>query len=238
MRSSLALVLGGVVACGGAEPAVVEAPAPSPAPAAAPVEPDPEWRPTVSSRTIVVSAPRSDWPCGFDVLAGKVQQLEVTIEYQGPTWCFLPVDALADGVIGCPTKMTSRGVNGGGEYETTLRYDSDNHLVSVTTAGGTWTYTWDAGALIAASNPNERILAKLYRYVEVDGGVELQRDTADGPEAEFLLRFESDKLVEIELPAFERRDTIVWNGERIQQIERTGRRADYRQVSTPRYDCE
>ena len=114
----LILVLGGgVVACGGEATPAAEAPAPGP------VQPetDPEWRPTVSALTIVVSPPRSDWPCGIDVLAGKVEQRQVTIEY---------------------------------------------------------------------------------------------------------------------LPAFERRDTIVWEGERVQRIERTGRREDFVQVETPRYDCE
>lgn len=203
------------------------------------VEPATEWRPSVSSKTIVVSPARSDWPCGIDVLLDKLSRMDVTIEYQGPTWCFLPVDVLADGVIGCPTKMVRTPEGGGVAYETTLRYDGSNHLVAVTTRRGTWTYTWEGDTLLTASNPKERSLARLYHYVEVDGAVEIQRDTDDGREAEFLVRFESEKVVEIDLPAFESEETIVWEGERIQQIERERKgRLGHREVHTPRYDCE
>jgi YD repeat-containing protein len=236
IRGSLVLVLGGVVACGGRAPSAVEAPAPAPAPAAT-VEPAEAPAPAVHSLTVVASGPRSDWPCRIEVLAGKVQQLEVSFTYDGPATCLVPVDVLADGVIGCPTRMTRTGRHGGGVQETILRYDDANHLVAVADRGGTWTYAWDGDTLLSASNPHARGLAPSYRYVEVDGAVELQRDTERGPEAEFLLRFEADRLVEIDLPAFERRDTLVWEGERIQQIVREGT-DDYRELQTPRYDCQ
>lgn len=232
LRRSMVLVFGGLVACGGQATPAMEAPTPvDPAAAREPLAP------SVSSQTVVVSGPRAGWPCGIDVVLTKVNLFKVTIEYAGPTWCLLPADVLGEGVIGCPTRMTHTGLNGGGVHETTLRYSSSNHLISVTGRGGTTTYEWEGDTPMTASNPSARHMASSYHYVEVDGGVEMQRDTPQGPEAEFLLRFEDRKLVEIDVPAFERRTAITWVGERIVQIERwaQGEAWDFKR---PIYDCE
>lgn len=230
-RSCVMGILLGVGACGGgmSRPTEVRDP---PATIDAGVEAPPPL-----SLAVARSAARKDWPCGVDAMVGKKNTLtEVVMTYDGPATCLIPVDILADGIAGCPTRMTYTRLDRGTVTETSFTYDERGHLIGIVHATGTTSFVWEGDTLVSRGNANAGYTATSYRYVEVGGAVELLRDTDSGPKAEFLLGFEAGKLVEVEIPEFKSVATITWEGDRIHRVDTAA--PGYKAFQRPLYDCE
>lgn len=214
---------------GGARPKAAEEPASAPIDAAVAAPPLP--------LAVARSADRKDWPCGVDVMVGKRKALtEVVMTYGGPATCFIPIDIQADGIIGCPARMTYTRLDRGTVTESTFTYDETGHLDGIVHSTGKTTFVWNGDTLVSRGNANEGYTATSYRYVEVGEAVELIRDTDAGPKAEFLLSFDAGKLVEVEIPEFKSVATIAWEGDRIRRVDTVA--PGYKAFQRPLYDCE
>jgi hypothetical protein len=155
--------------------------------------------------------------------------------YDGPTSCVLPIDIHADGVLGCPSRITYTEQKTGKTDNADFTYDNAGHLIATAFRNGTSSYRWNGDTLEARSNHNPGESVVTYRYVEAASSLELVRDTSEGPVTEFVLHFDDDNLVELEIPRFGSRTALRWEGSRIGRIDMVqGRHTEALRLL---YDC-
>lgn len=93
------------------------------------------------------SVPRRNWPCRL-VEIGDANTLETRFEYGKRTSCVLPVDIVADGVIGCPDKVVLENLENHVAISESYEYDESGRLSTRTTLGKAFLYEWDGEVLL------------------------------------------------------------------------------------------
>ena len=188
------------------------------------VPPSERPAPPGPTRAVFRSPPAVDWPCGVDELTGGDLR-ERAFTYGGPSACLLPIDVVADGVLGCATG--SRTIALPGERvvdEVAYRYDVRGRLVELRRAGTRSTFVWEGEQLLARTD-RTRDDAVTIRYLERGDTIELLDD------ATLTAALRVDGAHPAELVAAEARTTYRWAGGRLARYDRPD--AHLR----PLYDC-